>query len=234
MGEKKILVAGGGPAGLNCAYWASKDGHEVTVFEVEGELASKPCGELISDEALDFTPLNNDSSWVLNRVRRCLIYCDGKFIRELEPSSRPDIPLALLRGYSIDKKGFLQDLKSAAESAGARIHFNKKVTHKNIHDEEFDMIVDATGYPRVLGRSVGVNDGSERLATCKMGYYKGELNPDTTILNMLDRGYAWLFPHDELINFGVGGFYDKKALDKLYEKNIRTFELEPPPREFEA
>lgn len=227
MKTKKILVAGGGPAGLNCAYWASKDGCDVTVFEKESELARKPCGELIPDKALDLIPLDNNSSWVLNRVKRCLIYHRGEFIRELKPPPEKDITHAPTKGYSIDKKGFLEDLKSVAESAGAEVHFNKKATHKNIRNEKFDMIIDATGYPRVLGRSVGVNDGSERLAPCKMGYYRGELDPDTTILNLLDKGYAWLFPHDELINFGVGGFYDKKTLENLYEKNIRTFELKP-------
>lgn len=77
------MVAGAEPAGLSCAYWASKEGHEVTVFEREKKLGVKPCGELIPRETLRYTPLSGRAPWISNKIERGLVYYKGEFVREL-------------------------------------------------------------------------------------------------------------------------------------------------------
>jgi flavin-dependent dehydrogenase len=47
------------------------------------------------------------------------------------------------------------------------------------------------------------------------------------VLNFFDRGYAWVIPRGELINFGVGGFYTRYALKRAFEENLKFFDLRP-------
>lgn len=48
--SKKVIIAGGGPAGLYAAYTAAKRGHDVTLYEKENELG----GILKSEQAIPF------------------------------------------------------------------------------------------------------------------------------------------------------------------------------------
>lgn len=223
----RILVAGAGPAGLSCAYWAAKEGHEVTVFERDEKLAIKPCGEFIPGETLRYTPFSRRAPWILNKIERGLIYYKSEFVRELH--------VAPLNGYTIDKRAFLDDFAAEAEALGATVRLGEKLTYRDLGDREFDLAVDATGYPHSLARAAGLDYPNQRLAVSMQGYCRGEMDSDAVTLNLSDRGYAWLIPRGDLINFGVGGFYGKAALEKAFEENLELFNLKlaagaPPSR----
>ncbi len=225
--EKRILVAGAGPAGLSCAYWAAEGGHEVTVFEKEKSLGVKPCGELIPRETLRYTPFTRKSHWILNRIERDLVYYKGEFVREVRVAS--------LKGYTIDKRAFLEDLAGRAEALGATIRLGERLTYQDLGGKEFDLAVDATGYPHSLARAAGLDYADKTPAIAMQGYCRGELDQDAVVFNLSDRGYAWLIPRGDLVNFGVGGFYAKKVLQKTFEENLKLFGLKlaagaPPPR----
>lgn len=226
-GGDRILVAGAGPAGLSCAYWAAKEGHEVTVFEREKRLAVKPCGEFIPRETLRYTPFSKRAPWISNKIKRGLVYYKGKFVREL--------CVAPLKGYTIDKRAFLEELAAEAKARGATVCLGEKLTYRDLMDREFNLVVDATGYPHSLARSSGLDYQDQKLAIGLQGYCKGEMDPDAVTLNLSNRGYAWLIPRGDFINFGVGGFYGKAALEKAFRENLEFFSLKladdtPPPR----
>lgn len=94
-------------------------------------------------------------------------------------------------------------------------------------NKKFDLAVDATSYPHSLARGAGLNYANQMPATAMQEYCKGELDPDAVTLNFSDRGYAWLIPRGNLINFGVGGLYTKRALERAFEENIKHFGLKP-------
>ena len=110
------------------------------------------------------------------------------------------------------------------------MHFGRKVSFRDSQLQEYDLVVDATGYLRVLGRPAGLHDSGKMLAACVRMYCKGKQDPNTMVLNFLDNGYSWLIPHGDLINFGVGGFYKQNSLDSLLKENIKTFDLKPAAR----
>ena len=52
-----IVVVGAGLAGLTYAFKAVKNGEKVEVWEKSQVLGSKPCGEAVLYNALDYLPL---------------------------------------------------------------------------------------------------------------------------------------------------------------------------------
>ncbi len=213
----RILVAGAGPAGLSCAYWSAKEGIEVTVFEKEEELGEKPCGELIPEETLDYTPFNAGSSWILNRIERGKLYYKYEYVKELIAPS--------LKGYTIDKRAFLEDLLEEAEALGAQVRMGEKLTTRKAEKMGYDLLVDATGYHRSLAKSWGLTYGDQKLASTMQGYCHGDIDRHATNLNLSDFGYAWAFPRGEIVNFGAGGFFDRRDLEKCYREGLEFFDL---------
>ncbi|HDD68885.1 MAG TPA: NAD(P)/FAD-dependent oxidoreductase [Candidatus Korarchaeota archaeon] len=206
----RIIVYGAGPAGLSCAYWASKEGHSVVVYEKENELGTKPCGEAIPEEALLFTPLK-EGDFICNRVKRCLFYVNWSFAREVS---------GFLSGYIIDKKKFLKELMEEAESEGAKV-----VLGSSPRPKDFDLLVDATGNPGSIARSFSFFDYSGYRSAPALQCYcssKEALPDDAINLIILPYGYGWIFPKGEIYNVGVGGFIGtatlRKDLKTLFEK----------------
>ncbi|KXB03700.1 hypothetical protein AKJ45_00770 [candidate division MSBL1 archaeon SCGC-AAA261F19] len=215
-GLNKILIAGAGPAGLSCAYWASKEGFQVEVREREKRLAKKPCGELTVEEALNCTPFTGEEGWILNRIKRCRLYFNGKFVKEI------DFPFG---GLIIDKRAFLEDLKGEAEENGTTVKLGTPILPSEILNLPADLIVDATGAPGSLGRHAGLNYDRYELVPILQTYCNGDLEDDLIILNVLDKGFAWVFPYHDSINYGVGGYYKAGELDELLRRGQKQFDL---------
>jgi digeranylgeranylglycerophospholipid reductase len=219
-GPNRILVAGAGPGGLSCAYWAAREGLEVVVYEKEKELADKPCGELIPEQTLDYTPFDAGASWILNRIERGNIYYKGEYMKELIAPS--------LIGYTIDKRGFLEELRDEAEAQGAEVRMGQKLGYDMATGMDYDLLVDATGYHRTLARSGGFNYRNQRLAPTLQAYCTGKVGDGATHLNLTDTGYSWAFPRGDLVNFGFGGFLPKKGLYAGFQENMDFFGLKLP------
>ncbi len=218
MGDyPRILVAGAGPSGLSCAYWGAKKGYDITVFESNDKLSVKPCGELIPRETLRYTPFSSRAPWILNKVERGIVYYKGKYVRELRVDS--------LKGYTIDKRAFLEELAERAKTLGAKIRLGEKVTYNGLRKMGFDLAVDATGYRQNLARAAGLDYPTKKHVVTMQGYCKGKLESGAVVLNFYEKGYAWLFPRGDIVNFGVGGFYSKKMLEKILEDNLKIYGL---------
>lgn len=213
----KIAIIGAGPAGVNCAYWASKKGHEVIIFERKEVLASKPCGEGVFKEAFDFVPVSPEGSkWALNYIDKATLYYENKVIAEIE--TKP------FDGYIINKRAFLEDILNEAINLGARF-----IREEFKIEKDFDLIVDAGGYTSTFARRKGLPYKGLKHAPALRGYGKtNKIREDTLYLEIYDFGYSWIFPYGKgFCNFGIGGHISSKSLmlEKLYHF-IKLFDIE--------
>jgi len=215
----KILIIGAGPAGVNCAYWASKDGHEVEIYEMRNNLAIKPCGEGVFNEAFDYVPIKpNESKWALNYIDKTEIFYENLSI--LQAETKP------YDGYIINKREFLHELLNLAKEEGSKVFLNQRV--EEIKEENYDLIIDAGGYISTFARKKAFKYNDYKLAPALRGY--GETNKireDTIYINFFKYGYAWIFPYGKnYCNFGIGGHVTSKELllNKLY-KFLKIFDV---------
>jgi flavin-dependent dehydrogenase len=217
----KILVIGGGPAGLNCAYWASKEGHDVELYEMRNKLAFKPCGEAVFSEGFDFVPIKpEESKWALNYIDKAAIYYGGEEIFEID--TKPYF------GWVINKSLFLEDLMNQAVYEGAKIFLNKRI--EGIEEEKYDLIVDAAGYVATYARRKGLDYRNYKLAPAIRGYGKtNKIKEDTLYIDFFGTGYVWIFPYGKgYVNYGVGGHSTSKNffLERM-QRFLKKFDVEP-------
>ncbi len=213
----KIAVIGAGPAGANCAYWASKEGHEVTIFERNKILASKPCGEGVFGEAFSYTPVSPEGSkWALNYIHRVAIYHNNELITDVDTSP--------FTGYIVNKRLFLEDILDSAIDLGAKF---RREEFKGA--EDYDLIVDAGGYTSTFARRKGLSFTGYKLAPAMRGYgVTNKIRDDTIYFEVYPFGYSWIFPYGKgTCNFGVGGHITSKSLmiERLY-RFLKIFDVE--------
>ncbi len=215
-GGLRLAVVGAGVAGLSCAYWASKAGHDVVVYERNRELGLKPCGEGVPEDALRHLP-PGCRCFILNKVTRCLLCLHWEPIQRIDATST--------FGYIIDKKAMLRELKEAAESEGAVVRMGRSV--KPWSKLEYDLIVDASGNPGSIARWRGLNYHGYRSIPALQCYCKGRLSEDEILISILPFGYGWAFPRgDGSVNFGVGGFSSVRNLESWLKVGLRRLRLE--------
>ncbi len=213
----RIAVIGAGPAGVNCAYWASKEGHEVFIFERNKLLASKPCGEGIFKEAFEYVDVSpEDSKWALSYVHRVAVYQNNKLITEAEVKP--------FEGYIVNKRAFLEEILNRAIDLGAKLRieeFNAK--------ENFDLIVDSGGYLSTFARRSGLSYSNYKLAPALRGYGKTDkIRQDSLYFEVYNFGYAWIFPYGKgICNFGIGGHINSKQIMLEHLKRfLKIFDVE--------
>src|SRR5512135_577458 len=114
----KILVIGGGPAGVSAALNASRDGNEVLVFEKNNVVGLKVCGEALARETLGYVNVKPSKKFIVSEVKGFRITFKGMFLKEA-----PFGNLASAPGYLIDKPLFLELLLNEAEKGGAKVFF---------------------------------------------------------------------------------------------------------------
>lgn len=217
---KKVLIVGGGPAGLSAAYYWSKEGYDITLYEAstKEKYPEKPCGEAIPKETLEYIPVEK-SEFILNHIKRSEMYMYGKKTHVFEK-------MPLLEGYIIDKRVFLLKLAEAAEAEGAKILWGKKLTITKAMSllNEYDYILDATGKGNIARAYLDYSN--YEMITVAQAYAKADgLRDDTIILWGTDYGYAWIFPRGDLYNIGIGGYSDINNMIDDFKKMLDEFEL---------
>lgn len=214
----RILVIGAGPAGLSTAVNASKEGHEVLVFEKDSYVGGKVCGEALGREALDFVGLKPSKAFIVNSVRGFSISYKGKFIREALFENLPYAP-----GYIVDKAALLNAMLEKARSNGAQIFLNTRVENtdangkiqlKNGEIIEGDLIVCADGAGTVARKHLDYS--AYRAVTCLQ--YRctmpDSIDPKYLYLDVIGDGYEWAFPRGDCANIGIGTM-EKCSVEKL-------------------
>jgi len=187
-----ILVIGAGLAGLTYAFKAVKGGEKVEVWEKSQVLGSKPCGEVILYNALDYLPLTEreKADVTLNFIKR---------VRLKFPEAERVITVS---GVIVDKRRLLETLAEVVESEGVKVLRGKPFTRDAKLDAD---IVDASGFVRVT------HVGEGTVAPVLRGYHRSTgVICDDELLVEFDSdgmGYFWIFPYGDNYNVGFGGLY---------------------------
>jgi len=188
-----ILVVGAGLAGLTYAFKAVKNGEKVEVWEKSQVLGSKPCGEAVLYNALDYLPLSEreKADVTLNSIKR---------VRLKFPEAERVITVS---GVIVDKRRLLETLAEVVESEGVKVLRGKVFTRDTKLDA--DIIVDASGFVRVT------HVGEGTVAPVLRGYHRSTgVICDDELLVEFDSdgmGYFWIFPYGDNYNVGFGGLY---------------------------
>ena len=224
----RVLVVGAGPAGLSAALSAVRDGCEVLVFERNGGLGTKPCGEAMARETLGFVGLEPSGGFIENEAKGFRISFRGRFLREakLVASTSP--------AYIIDKPLFLEALRARAEEGGARVLFNSRVEAADPATGKVrlgdgtvlqgDLVVCADGVGSIARSHLDYS--GYRTATCLQCNctLPADFDPERLCLDIIGEGYAWAFPKGGCLNVGAGLPSDspsvgglRRALDRHLE-----------------
>jgi digeranylgeranylglycerophospholipid reductase len=228
----KILVVGAGPAGLSTAINASKEGHDVLVFEKDSCLGSKVCGEALGREALDFVGIKPSSSFINNTVKGFSISFKGEFVKEAMFKEISYAP-----GYVIDKQAFLEAMLEKAVGYGAKVFFNQRVERIGVNGKiqlqngeiiEGDLVVCADGAGTLARKHL--NYASGKIGLCMQYRCSRPANIDQNYLylDIIGEGYAWMFPKGEYANIGIGLLKGSPETEKHYlDGYLRRYDSKP-------
>ncbi len=226
----KILVIGAGPAGLSCALNASREGHEVHVFEKSNTLGSKVCGEALAREALDYVSVKPSKEFIISEVKGFRITFKGQFIRQASFGDLRNVP-----GYLIDKPAFLDILQNETERQGVKVSFNSRVEKadpstgkillQNGETHQGDLVVCADGPGTVARSHLDYSSYETAIGVQYRCPLPEGLDPEYLHLDIIGEGYIWTFIKEDCANIGLGLPSDshslqfvKSYLDKYLEK----------------
>jgi len=245
MVEFDVVVAGAGPAGMMAAREASRRGMNVLLLEKENYFGRKPCGEAVSELALQTSeiPPSDKGKLILNRVKGSYIFSPGE-VKAVKLSTGDS---ELNEGYIIDKPFFLRRLAEIAAEEGVTIWMNsevKSVIRRNgkicgvtfIRRGKTEQALSKTviacdGFNSTVLRDVfGISPRpvipciQYKMANCKeleeemIRIYLGQ--------NVAPGGYVWVFPTGETtanVGIGVRGKPAKPYLDKFIKNHPDMF-----------
>jgi len=210
-----IVVVGAGLAGLTYAHRAVKGGEKVKVWEKDYKLGSKPCGEAVLDNALDYLPLSEreKADVTLNRISS---------VRLRFPDGLPERVVSASGAVVVDKPSLLETLAEVVESEGVQILRGKLFTREQAMRVDAD-IVDASGFVR----ATHVGEGT--VAPVLRGYHGGTgIISGDELLVEFDAdglGYFWVFPYGDEYNVGFGGLYPSSTLRAKLEHYLAKYGL---------
>jgi digeranylgeranylglycerophospholipid reductase len=231
---KSVAIIGAGPAGSETAYWLSRYGYNVSVYEEHPE-AGKPvhCTGLISKNIASVIPLKQFSKFVLNRVYGAVFYSKHRKL-ELKTDS--------VQAYVIDRAKFDSWLAERARKAGANFFMNHKLFgikqrngksvlrmyyNKKIVEKEADILIGADGPISKVANLAGmfgkrvILSGIQARVKAKFDknhvqVYAGSVCPGF---------FAWVVP--ESTNCAKIGLASQKNTRNLFNKFISKFESAP-------
>ena len=227
-GIKRVVIAGGGPAGALCGERLARAGLDVTILE-ERPGWEKPCGGGVTWKTLARYPFLLDGGIEKKLVHRAELIAAGGRRVEL-PLSRP---LAL---YSRAKfNSFL--LQRAAEAGCAVVHhravaanINGSVRLRATRDEfEADFLIIATGARNAL-QLADAADGWKP-APCDLeltaGYFLPATDDRIRVQFLRDfEGYLWSFPRAHHLAVGICGKMAQNSGGALKDKLHRFMDAE--------
>lgn len=214
----KINIVGAGPAGVSAAYFAVKKGYDVTVYEKEKILAKKPCGEASFSEIKQLTPFSSfeNQDFVLAKFRKAVIYINHEYVTTLS------LPFQC---YVFNKSKFLEEYLEHAEALGVKVNRGYLVREDSEIWKEGDMVIDCTGYIRASNIAKRI---SRSVIPILRAYSKnnGVINDDEILIDIIGKGYFWIFPYGDKYNIGYGGHYHNDQVKITLNECINHYKLE--------
>lgn len=230
----RILIIGGGPAGLSAAYNAAKQGHEVVLFEQNSDFGEKPCAEALPRVGLRYVDkLLCADDFVETKYKGLVFSYQNKVFSRFE--ARDYI------GYIIDKKKFLQSIADGAEKLGVKIH--KPWTVEAVDPQKASLKAKGEIFS---GDLVVCADGANSLAHSHLPQLKkkaapclqykckidGDLENDLLHIEFFDNGYLWVFfKNEDFANVGIIRTSEKQVpmrrLLESYAKKVGAKPVEP-------
>jgi len=235
-----VVVVGGGPAGLSAAWSSAKKGLNVAVIE--------------RDEAIGQNVRTSGVTWIkeakafgipadyYNEIRNYAFYSPNNYVLK-----KSDIAQAAV----LDVRKTYQFLAYQAASAGADIFLRTTVTDPIKNEKgkltgvkatslkedlifNSKLVIDASGFYSVIGRSLGLVLPWKRFgAGAEYEAYVDKIDSDTWYLMVGSQyspaGYAWIFPlakNKVRIGVGVGKPNSQADASKLL---IELLEKRPKP-----
>ena len=214
MSRWDAIVVGAGPAGSTTAYRLAAAGASVLLLDRARFPRDKPCGGGVTIRAARLLPFGLDPvvEDVVRRVEFRLSYG-----RSFERSGKRTLALMTQR------RRLDHFLAEQAAAAGAEFRDGAKVTAVEVGDAgvaveaggermEGSVLVGADGVNGVVARAVGLG-GNRAVGVALEGNlpsgkvdaerYRGRVVLE---LGVVPGGYAWVFPKEDHVNFGVGGW----------------------------
>lgn len=245
IGKKyDVLVSGGGIAGMSCAITLLKKGKKVLVIDKQKFPRFKLCGGMLTNKSYrEYEKLLGGSEEIkksiVDETNIFSIYNGYSLVAESKPTN---IPFRI-----VDREKFDNNLIEYYKNGNGEIIENceikelleKKVKLSNGEIVEYDNIVVAEGaisstrkkldidYNYLgfcLETCININDIKEKYRSKKISIF----------FNVLNKGYAWIFPYSDKVKVGFGNTYNKdidynnefkKYIENISNKKIEELEI---------
>lgn len=208
---RRVIIAGGGPAGLSVAEVLARHGCAVTVLEQNHEIGS---------------PIRTSGGSFIEEMKALGIperlYHPIARVRFLSPNNSASFDYPVARLCILDVRGTFQYLAERAIAAGARIRLSTRavapimeggfVRGVRTGEEDLwsDLVVDATGYRSMLLKQSGLDPGFRRFGVgSEYDLFAPHCDQSEAVLvvggAVAPSGYAWVFPWGHgRVRVGVG------------------------------
>lgn len=234
-----VIIVGAGPAGVACGIELQKKGIKNCIIDRAMFPREKLCGGLITEktfniinELCDFESENFLES-IIENITKVSMWNQNALVTITDTNT----VLRIAERAKLDNA-----LKKYYEKIGGKVFENetilqvffeeKKILSKN-YSFEYKFLVAADGAQSQIRKAVGLSIGN--IGFClETSVPKSDLNTNGEIqirFNVLDNGYAWVFPCGEVYKIGFGNKYcssiDYVNKFKHYLKSIgvKNFEL---------
>ncbi len=206
MGEARIGIVGGGPAGLAAAIEAAELGLRVDLFERNRVGDHVRCGEGFVDT---MHRLEQPGAGVRFRVEEALVQVEQEY----------RIRCKGIRIWMIDRAEWQRSLAEQARSAGACLYENTRIDSRLWQDlqRDYNWVIDASGAPSRTSLQHGFRDYYRKYSAYTAQYVmEGDFSRLGERLKFVlfphYEGYYWIFPKGldaqgrSIANVGIGLF----------------------------
>lgn len=239
--QKKIIIVGGGPAGLYLAFKLAKAGVDVLILEKDKFPRYKACGGALSEKSIDILSKDDillNKNLIKSEIERFKFRFDFKESFDINYQGKA-IKL-------INRKNFDDYLKNKAVELGAEFKDQSEVSslYKNNNkiflyssDTEYfaDIIVGADGANSITAKKFNIYSDSflkNRGAALEAEIFNNDINylKNNEIIvdfgQILD-GYAWVFPKKDQLSIGLGSLkFNKIKLKQKLNNYLKQLDID--------
>ena len=171
QGSRKVLIAGGGPGGLQAAITAAQRGHQVVLVEQSGVLGGRAISEYTDEDKVD---LRNFKNLLILEAKEsgADIRLNTAVTRELLDEVRPDVILAAVGGHPFVPP--IPGIEGAMDALS--VYHNTQAVGRRVVLVGGGLVGCEVGlYLAALGHDVTVVEMQTMMAFETFGYYRNAL-----------------------------------------------------------